>query len=109
MTQALQALAVANERRLECAAARLRVRLASGTAAGMAALADELDAGDTWPKALRVEEALRWPRRSQPRHRQALLWHVGCTEQTTVAKLTERQRGVLCTALRSPVVWRGRP
>jgi hypothetical protein len=104
VTQALQALAVGNEVRLQCAAARLRVRLASDTAAGMAALADELEAGRTWPKALLVEEALRWPRSSQPRQRAALLSHAGCTEDTTVAKLTVRQVRVLCHALRSPVV-----
>jgi hypothetical protein len=108
VTQNLQALAVANERRLQCSSAKARVANAPGTAAGMAVLADELEAGRTWPKALLVEEALHWPRSSQPRQRAALLAHAGCTEVATVAKLSERQRVVLCYALRSPATWRGR-
>jgi hypothetical protein len=108
LTQPLTALAVGNERRLQCFAARRRVHSAPDTAAGMRALADELEAGRTWPKALLVEEALAWPRSSQPRQRAALLAHAGCTKHATVAKLTIRQRGVLCHALRSPVAWKGR-
>jgi hypothetical protein len=108
MTQPLTALAVANERRLQRSAARLRVANAPDTAAGMVVLAGELDAGHTWPKALRVEEALGWPRRSTSRHRQALLWHVGLSETRTVQTLTAREVGVLCDALRSPALWRGR-
>ncbi len=109
MTQAHQALAVANEVRLQRSAARQRVRDAPDTAAGMCVLADELEAGRTWPHGLRVDEALGWPSRSMLAHRRALLSHAGCTEETKVAKLSERQRVVLCDALRSPVVWRGRP
>lgn len=57
MTQNLQALQVANQRRLQRSAAKARVHSAPDTAAGMVVLADELEAGRTWPKALRVEEA----------------------------------------------------
>lgn len=107
-TQNLQALAVGNEVRLQCSSAKARVHSAPDTAAGMAILARELEDRPRWPKDLTVAQTLRWPRRSTPRHRRALLAHAGCSQQTTVAKLTERQRVVLCHALRSPVVWRGR-
>ncbi len=106
MTQVLDALQVANELRYATAHRRARVAEPRDTAAGMAQLALELESWEPWPKRLRVEEVLHWPNRSMPAHRRRLLAHAGLSEKTTVAKLTDRQRRVLCHALRSPVTWR---
>ncbi len=106
--QSLQALATGNTVRRINDARKARVKAPQDTAEGMAVLAGELEDPTPWPKHLTVVDALRWPWRGMPDHRRALLAHAGCSEETKVAKLSERQRVVLCHALRSPVVWRGR-
>jgi hypothetical protein len=108
MTQALPSTPAANEVRLANADRRVRVLGCIHTVDGMAQLAAELEAQPRWPKRLTVAETLRWPHRSMPWHRQALLRHAGLSETRTVASLTAREVGVLCHALRSPATWRGR-
>lgn len=104
----LAALAVANASRRDNDARKARVKAPHDTVEGMAVLAGELESPAAWPKHLTLLEALHWPYRSFPAHRRELLWHGGCSEETKVSALTDRQRVVLCDALRSPVVWRGR-
>lgn len=107
LAQSLTALGQAQSVRQAALRARRRVHAHRSTAAGMAALAAELESRPTWPKRLTVEEALGWPYRSMTVHRQRIRHHVGCSETRTVAALTDRELGVLIEALRSPELWRG--
>lgn len=106
--QSIAALATGNVVRSDRARARRRVKAHATTTDAMAQLAAELEARPRWPRRLLVDEVLTWPIRSQCWHRARIARHAGTGPSTTVAGLTERQVGVLCHALRSPVVWRGR-
>lgn len=71
-------------------------------AGGFDALAHELEIGGRWPKYLTVEEALRWPKRSERPQRVAIRDRAGITETTTVMGMTDRQRRALVAVLRDP-------
>lgn len=107
MTQPLNALAHGQQIRWVAIDAKRRVRAHRDTRRGFAQLAGEIAIQPRWPRKLRVAEALTWPWRSDWRQRRRLLACVGCSEQRTLNELTDRQREVLCAALRDPSLWRG--
>lgn len=107
--QHMTALATANERRLERAALKQQVHDAAGDGPGrgprgLAKLADVIDHNPASIQSAKVWDVLAWSPRIGPQVIRRVLRHIGASPYRTVGALTERQRTLLVSVLRSPAL-----
>lgn len=100
----LQEAGLATRRRRTTLRNRVELPDAPGVrTASMAALADVLEENDRALAKLPVWTTFGWVKYLTDGHKRVLLRHAGVfSEFRTIGVLTDRQRGLLCHALRSP-------